>query len=155
LISFAGCTRATLETTPKKETTYLEPIPDATLSAFHRGSTIENKLDAVIAARLELGSPPHFKPVGLVKTLFAEKSNLSGAYALLGSSGNYSAPNWVEGTVVWLVVFESDIQVIPPGEYTPNPPFHGCSYVLLAAASESGGEMGGVDCAKFSETQNK
>jgi len=131
------------------------PITEATLSAFHRGTSIDNKLDAVIAARLELASPPHFKPVGLVKTLFAEKSKLSDAYALVDSAGNYSAPDWVEDMVAWLVVFESDIQVTPPGEYTPNPPFYGCSYVLLAAPGGAGGEVGGVDCAKFTEKQNK
>ena len=45
--------------------------------------------------------------------------------------------------------------VTPPGEYTPNPPFHGCSYVLLAVIGGAGGEVGGVDCAKFTEKQNK
>jgi hypothetical protein len=155
LILVAGCTNTTQETTLTEDSTYLTPIPEATLSAFHREASIDNKLDAVIAARLELGSPPHFKPVGLVKTLYAEKSKLSDAYARLGSAGNYSAPNWIEDTVVWLVVFESDIQVTPPGEYTPNPPFYGCSYVLLAAPGGAGGEVGGVDCAKFTEKQNK
>lgn len=140
---------------PTEDLTYLTPIPEATLSAFHRNASIDNKLNAVIAARIELASPPHFKPVGLVKTLYAEKSKLSDAYALIGSTGNYSAPDWVEDTVVWLVVFESDIQVTPPGEYTPNPPFHGCSYVLFASTGGTGGVVGGVDCAKFTVKQNK
>jgi len=140
---------------PTEDLTYLTPISEATISAFHRNTSIDNKLDAVIAARIELASPPHFKPVGLVKTLFIEKSKLSDAYTRLGTIGNYSAPDWVEDTVVWLVVFESDIQVTPPGEYTPNPPFHGCSYVLLAAAGETGGVVGGVGCAKYTEKQNQ
>ena len=55
---------------PTEDTTYLTQflMPLFSISP----SWIDNKLDAVIAARLELGSPPHFKPVGLVKTLYAE-----------------------------------------------------------------------------------
>lgn len=144
-----GCSSIGLEITPTEDTTYLTPIPMATIYAFKQGASIDNKLDAVMAARIELMSPPHFKPVGSIKTLYAEKLKLSDAYQRVGNPATYSAPSLVGDTIMWLVVFESDIQVNPPGQLTPNPPFHGCSYVLINAVGGIGGEVGGIECAKF------
>jgi hypothetical protein len=107
-----------------------------------------------MAARLELQSPPHFKAVGPGKSLYAEKSQLSDAYSRLGIGSSYSAPNWLEDTVIWLVVYESDTQITPPLQKTPNPTFHGCSYVLINAVGGFGGQVGGGECEKFSKTQN-
>jgi hypothetical protein len=145
-----ACSKAT------EDTTYLTPIPEATLSAFHQQGPIETKLQAVIAARIQLMGPPHFKPVGTPTTLFAEELRLADAYRFVNVEPYYFPPDRVADTQVWLVVFEGEIQVTPPGQHEPNPPFHSCSYVIIPKdGRQSNGIVGGVDCAQPATWQIK
>jgi|WetSurMetagenome_2_1015567.scaffolds.fasta_scaffold490146_1 hypothetical protein len=148
-----GCSAVTKDVSTAEDTTYLTPIPDATISAYREGSSIDNKLQAVIAARQELNTP-HFQPVGAQKVLFVKELRLADAYKLVENPGSYTYPDWVEDSKVWFVVFEGDIQVTGPGEHTPDPPFHGCSYVIIRAKSDQGGGVvGGIDCSTAVELQ--
>jgi hypothetical protein len=143
-----GCSSILPEIKATEDTTYLTPISQATLSAFHQQGPIENKLQAVIAARSQLMTPPHFKPVGTPTTLFADELSLEDAHRLIKTQPNYYT-SWTADTRAWLVVFEGKIQVTPPGEYEPNPPFHSCSYVIIPKEDrQGGGIVGGVDCAQ-------
>jgi hypothetical protein len=143
-----GCSALTKDISTAEDTTYLTPIPDATISAYREGSSIDNKLQAVIAARQELNTP-HFQPVGAQKVLFVKELRLAEAFKLIENPASYHYPDWVEDTKVWFVVFEGDIQVTGPGEHTPYPPFHGCSYVIIRAeGGQRGSVVGGFDCSE-------
>ncbi len=154
-ILIAGCSGTGIAPTPTEDTSYLTPIPEATLIAFRRGASIDNKLQAVIVARIELMSPIHFKPVGTQEVLFVEELNLSEAYRMVENAGSSPHQTSAGTTKVWLVIFEGDIEVTPPLQRTPNPPFHSCSYVIFDAVGGQGGEVGGVDCGKFINLSTK
>jgi hypothetical protein len=75
---------------------------------------------------------------------------------VLKNQHNYYDSTLTVDTRVWLVVFEGEIEVTPPGQKDPNPPFHGCSYVIIRKENwQGGGTVGGVDCAQPATWQIK
>jgi hypothetical protein len=134
----------------QEDKTYLTPIPQETLRAYRFGSPIINKLQAVIAARIEINSPPHFKCVSTPITVSAEEMSLQKSHTLVAQPGSQTYDERPGDTRVWLVVFECDLQVFPPspGTRTPMlpPPFHACSYVIIQAEDAMGSEVGGIEC---------
>ena len=121
-----------------EDLTYLTPIPLETLQAYQAGTAITNKLQAVIAAQIGLYAPPHFKPLGTPQVVLAEELSLQDARKRVEQPGSTTYEDRPGDTKVWLVVFESDWQVIPPPPDPSQPstvpaPFHGCSYVIVSA----------------------
>jgi hypothetical protein len=104
---------------------YLTPIPKETLEAFREGTPIESKLQAVIAARVYLGSTRlHFTGSPKVISVVEEEPN------------------------VWRVVFEGEWQVIPPDPrpVTLSPPVHGCVDVTIYTNDNGRTEIGTIGC---------
>jgi hypothetical protein len=132
---------------------YLTPIPEETLRAYTL-APINDKLQAAIAARIEMNYPLHFNCVGVPKTVSVEKMSLQDAQKRVEQPGSYSYEDKPGNTKVWFVVFECDIQVYPPDPghtITPEPPFHGCSYVILQAKDGEFIEVGGYETCTTAE----
>ena len=149
LVTLLGCSAVTGSSSVIEDTTYLTPIPQETLQAYKLGTPIRDKLQAVIAARIQLNNPPHFKSSGVPKVVSVDETILDEAHKRVAQSGSYSGENSAGNTKVWLVIFEGDWQATPPDPshtMTPPPPFHGCSYVIVNADGKSGIEIGGIDC---------
>lgn len=132
---------------PTEDTAYLTPITTETIRAFRSGLPIENKLQAVIAARIFLDSPPHFKSLGEQKVISIEKLQLQNARNRVELPGETTHDDRSGTAQVWLVIFEGETQVLPPDPehtITPPPPIHGCSYIILD--SERPFQTGGIAC---------
>ena len=108
--------------TSHNDTTYLTPIPQATWQAYQRGSPVNTKLEAVIAARSSFYF--HLQAVTEPIPSFVEKMTHENAYtAVLHRPRDYpdSRPKNMK---VWIVLFEGDWQVLSPppaDEATPSP----------------------------------
>ncbi|GAB4580796.1 MAG: hypothetical protein Fur0022_35380 [Anaerolineales bacterium] len=136
----SSCTQA-------EDTTYLTPIPQATLLAYPESTPIQTKLQAVISARLllleiriEFAEPP--------RVLSVEQVSLEEAHRQTEIIGHSTSEGRPGNTEVWLVLFEGDYQIIPPDpEHTPVAPTHGCAYVIIDV--KTGQREGGtVECRK-------
>lgn len=121
-----SCSNLKNPTIAAEDALYLTPIPYKTLAAFEEGAAIENKLQAVIAARAYL-----------------ETSRLSSA----------TEPKVVsvveEHPKVWKIVFEGEWLVNPPDPdhtFTPPPPEHGCVYVTIDETDQVRTEIGTSAC---------
>ena len=132
---------------PTDDTTYLTPVPEETLFAYRVEPPISDKLEAVMAARLSLqASRLHFSLIPVVVSVEALK--LEDARQRVEQSGITHYEGRPGDTKVWLIIFEGELQLIPPDPehtYTPRPPQHGCIYVIVDA-DDSGGQLGGMDC---------
>ena len=137
--------------TSHNDTTYLTPIPQATWQAYQRGSPVNNKLEAVIAARASFYF--HLQAVTEPITLFAEKMTLEDAYtSVLHQLGN-DPDSRPKNMRVWIVLFEGDWQVLgppPAEESTPAPdlPFHGCVFVLIDPTNGGDFAQGSAPCKR-------
>jgi hypothetical protein len=131
-----------------EDTSYLTPIPEATLAAYQSESPIENKLQAVIAAqrvlqttRLDYQEEP---VVVSVDEMRLEKAHQSVQQL---QPGDYFYEDRPDDTKVWLVMFEGMWRIIPPDPehtYTPEPFSYGCIYVIIDRDNRS--EMGTIAC---------
>jgi hypothetical protein len=142
-----GCSGRSQENVTTEDTTYLTPVPQATLDAFRQGIPVESKLEAVIAARAALAT---------TRLIFSDEPrvisvaelSLENVGAHLG--GSASAANGKPGdTNVWLVMFEGNWQVVPPDPartVTPPPPTLGCVYAVIYAADGASSDIGTMDC---------
>ncbi len=151
LVLLLGCWGIGSQNRTAEDLTYLTPVAPETFQAYQSGTPITNKLQAVIAAQLGLYAPPHFKPLGTPQVISAEELSLQDAHKRVEQPGSTTYDDRPGDTKVWLVVFESDVQVIPPPPdpsrpFTPPAPFHGCSYVIVNADGSDGVEVGGIDC---------
>ena len=129
------------------------PIPISTLNTQTSLSSITTRLQAVIAARNYLGSSRlNFSTPPAV--VFAGEIELASAFQYTGwtASGTYKEQG---KTIVWLVVFEGEGQIIPPDPIhtiTPPPPTHGCAAVIVIASDGMPVAMGSIDCPVSSPT---
>jgi len=120
-----GCSNLANQPTAADDSLYLTPIPEETLAAFRAGTPIESKLQAVIAARVYLGTTRlHYQAPPAVISVVEHPPN------------------------VWKVVFEGEWQVIPPDPrpVTPSPPVHGCVYVTIYTNDNERTEIGTIGC---------
>ena len=130
------------------DTAYLTPIPQATLFAYNKGTPVENKLQAVIAARLflfttrmEFAEPPSVVSVESIPLEYALSQTKKP-----GATTNDDRPG---NTNVWLVIFEGNYQIIPPDPehiFTPEAPLHGCAYVIVDPNTIGRNEGGSIAC---------
>ena len=147
-ISMVAC--STVVPQPTDDTTYLTPIPEATVFAFEADGPITTKMQAaMIALRSTMGG--HFGFIELPKVISVEKININEAHKRIDKPG--STPFYDHGwsTDVWFVVLEGEIQIIPPPPppgvtATPWPPFHGCNYYMFDINYSGGGTLGGISC---------
>jgi hypothetical protein len=125
VILLTNCSSPANQATATDDALYLSPIPEEALAAFREGMAIESKLQAVIAARVYLGSTRlHFATTPKVISVIQEQPS------------------------VWRVVFEGEWQVIPPDPrpVTPLPPVHGCVYVAIYTNDNDRTEIGTIGC---------
>ena len=136
-----------------KESVYLTPVTEATLSAYKVGAPVTSKLDAVIVARIWMEGLRKVS-VGDPQVVYAEKISLAEANQKIGWISTTSG-NQPEGSKVWLVIFEGEWQLMfpIPDEQgvmpTLEPPSHGCEFSLFAA--DDGGSIAGGDITCPSE----
>jgi hypothetical protein len=119
------------------ESIYLTPVTDATLSAYGTvGVPVKTKLDAVIVARINMQGP-RIASVGDPQVIYAEQISLAEASQKLGYNPAAFHPDNMR---VWLVIFESEWQLVFPmpdeqGVFpTSEPPSHGCKFSLIRAS---------------------
>jgi hypothetical protein len=144
----AGCSGLSGHTRPTEDTAYLTPIPEATLRAFRYDAPIQNKLQAAIAARLEIGTARFGDTAHSAKIVSVEEMTLDKVKQRVGPRPNlaYEYEDRPGDTKVWLTVFEGDWQIFPPNSNTPLPPYHGCYYVIMDARGSGPMEIGNIDC---------
>jgi len=139
IILLMGCSTIAGQGTATEDTTYLTPIPRATLQAYQFDTPIRNKMDAVIVARLSLDTT-RLSYTEEPEVVFVEEMRLEDALKRIAQPGFLRVINTYEDksgdTKVWLVLFEGDWQMTsPPPEHpvTPEPPSHGCVYIVIDA----------------------
>jgi hypothetical protein len=141
LVVSSGCSVA-------EDTTYLTPIPKATLSAINWEEPITSKLQAVIVARAMLDTTRlHYTEEPQVVS--AEELRLEDAQKRIARPGGDASEERPGDTKVWLIIFEGDWQVIPPDPdhtITPDPPSHGCVFAILDANESARTEIGTMRC---------
>jgi len=133
------------------DTSYLTPITQPTLEAYASDAPITTRLQAVIEAQRHLGKP-HFQPNDALYVLYTESiSRLTARQKLEQTEIAALQESSGETDEIWLVVFEGDWQVNPPGALASTTPvtFHGCNYVILEMTPNSGVEISGVACGLF------
>ena len=129
------------------ESVHLTPVTQATISAYKNNPPVDNKLDAVILARISiLGS--RIIPVGEPQPVYAEQMSLEEA----GQKINWDTPTFLPvNMIVWLVIFEGEWQfefpmyengVVP----TLEPPYHGCQFSIVSANDGQHVTYGEVTC---------
>jgi hypothetical protein len=128
----AACSKAVPQ--PTEDTSYLTPIPEATLHAFTHGPVTTKLEAAVIALSRSRGGHFGFTQIPTVRSV--DKLTLDEAIKRraepAGTFEDFSG--W--GPEVWFVVLEGEIQIIPPpppdlAEATLPPPFHGCNFAMF------------------------
>ncbi|HLO16143.1 MAG TPA: hypothetical protein VK206_15020 [Anaerolineales bacterium] len=121
------------------DNTYLTPIPESTWSAYRGNMPINSKLDAVIAARAQLATTRLQFTKGEPKPILAEKMTLSESKERVPKDPSevYSYEDRPENTKVWLIVFEGQWQILPPGSNDLLPLEAGCIYVTIDIEHEA------------------
>ena len=133
-----------------EKSVYLTPVSAATLSAYKykSGASVKNKLDAVIIARIHMQGW-RIGSVGDPQVIYAEQIKPEEVYQKVGWRAADSLP---KDTMVWLVIFEGEWQLIfpMPDEQgivsTSEPPYHGCMFYLFAANGEGPSTGGDITC---------
>lgn len=143
-----GCSAVNSRTNPTEDTRYLTPIPESTLMAFRLTPPVTSKLQAVIFARQELGTTRlHF--LAPPSVYLVEETTLDKALETVGRSGMTSYTDVPGDTKVWLVVFEGEVQIIPPvptQTATLAPYRHGCASVIINVDNLGGAGVSGTAC---------
>ena len=105
-IILASCSSSTTQ-----DDSYLTPIPESTISAFHQDQScpINNKLEAVIAARHYIAEQSDLFVLSQddLRVRSVEKTSLIDVYKFLGYK-----TDTVEDTQVWFVAFDGSWQTI-------------------------------------------
>ncbi len=142
-----GCFIVTAGCASREDTSYLTPIPEATLKAHRSGSPIRTKLEAVIAGRSQL-LITRLIQLDTPAVVSAEEMSFEQANWQIGRN-NPPYPFYPRETRVWLVLFEGDWQVMPPNPTNTvplPPPYHGCVCTVLAAAGGEPISTGDTPC---------
>lgn len=139
MIALSGCGL-------REDSTYLTPIPEATIYAYHEDLPIENKLQAVIAAQAELGTTrfdfEDLPAVRSVEELKLEKAQQKIKNYSLSDTQYDERP---DNTKVWLILFDGQMRLIPLfSDETPGPYSRWCVYVMIDENGRS--ELGTFPC---------
>jgi hypothetical protein len=148
-ILMAACSNFDLQ--PTEDTSYLMPIPEATLRAFKYGPVTTRLEAAITAINQSRGGHFGFNQIPVVRSV--DKLALDEALKRRAEpAGTYeNLSGWTPE--VWFVVLEGEIQVYPPpptgfGKATLPPPFHGCNSVMFGTNYPENGmlALGGITC---------
>jgi len=148
-VSLAGCSIPAKEGMATQTVTVATSIPEATLPAYRHGSPIANQQVAMSAARLSL-EQSRLRYINTPKVVFVEQLKLEDAHKRVAQPGVIVSEDRPGDTMVWLVIFEGEWQIVPPDPghtATPAPSTHGCMYVMMNASDGGRAEVGGVACA--------
>jgi hypothetical protein len=124
-------------------------IPEATLPAYRPGSPVGNQQVAVSAARVSL-QQSRLRYIHTPKVVSVEQLKLEDARKRVAQPGVIVSEDRLGDTMVWLVIFEGEWQIVPPDPghtATPAPSTHGCVYVIMNASDGGRTEVSGVACA--------
>jgi hypothetical protein len=129
----SSCNAVAGHAVPMDDLRYLTPIPEATLAAFSPDQPITSRVEAVIAARrlLETTRLSFSTSPGVI---YVDQITLGEALQrenVPTQEYQYYHPT---GTMIWLVAFEGEGQVIPPQAGTPGPEQTSvlrCTYVII------------------------
>jgi len=145
-ISLTGCTTLI----ERSADTELAPTatPEITLPHYLSGQPITNQQEAISAALDNLKkSRLHYQSVP--KVVSAEKKKAKDARKQFKEEGITVCERRSDDTMVWVVLFEGEWQIIPPNPShteTPPPFTQGCVYVIMDASDGGEAEVGGIDC---------
>jgi len=119
---------------PAEDDSYLTPIPETTLNAYRTNMTIENKVQAVVAAQAYIRTT-RIDFIDRPNVVSVEEMQLEEANKFLhpASDGGYYEDRPGD-TKVWLVLLTGNWRIIPPDfdhSYTPRPFRRGCAYILV------------------------
>ena len=147
LILLVSCTtlQAPFQT---EDQTFRTPIPESTLKAYHAGTPIANKLQAVIAARVLL-STSRLENIQPPEVIYVQRMTLAEATKKAAKPGVENFEDIPPETPVWFVVFKGNWQLHPPSPgitVTPPPPYQGCQYVWIAEANNGYAATGDINC---------
>ena len=118
-IMIASCTDT------RGDTSYLTPIPQATILAHRSDMPINSKLDAAVDAEAYVQTS-YIQYEVLPRVILVEKSGLDEAYRKLSQfrEGEGVVVDKPAKTEVWLVILEGELRVVPLESgriYTPEP----------------------------------
>ncbi len=138
----SGCSRLQQQATMPEDSLYLTPVPESTLFAIQVTPPVTTKLEAVILARKELATT-RLVFTGEPIVVRVEEMNYDKALQQVSQDGAESSSGLSSDSIVWLVTFEGEIQVIfdPLRTITPESPAHRCAFVIINA---SNGQSTGV-----------
>jgi hypothetical protein len=148
-IAIGGCSFPWTNRTTE-DASFLTPPSDQTLAAFRFDSPIKDKMDAVIAARLLLGST-RLRPQQAAQVTSVEELPLAEAQRRIAQAGAATYEGRPANTRVWLVIFRGEWQVFPPDPshtITPAPPAEGCVFVLMDANDSGRSQVGSTECTR-------
>jgi len=124
---------------PAADTTFLTPVPEATLWAYRPGERIENQQQAAIEATQAVMSNAHFRCVNTPVIASVELMSLLEAYIEIEHPEEISQPaSPPADTPVWLVKLACDILVTAPGGETLAAPTSGCMNAVLPVDHQLG-----------------
>lgn len=147
-VSIAGCSIPAKEGTATQTVTVAPSIPETTLPAYRPGSLIASPQEAVNVARVSM-EQSRLRYVNTPKVVSTEQLKLEDAHKRVAQPGVIISEDRPSDTIVWLVIFEGEWQIVPPDPghaATPVPPVHGCAYVIMNASDGGRVEVGGVAC---------
>jgi len=151
-ILLTGCSTPAGQGAATEDTAYLTPIPKETLQAYQWDTPVRNKMDAVIVARLSLDTTA-LNYTEEPKVVLVEAMRLEQTRKYIVQPGVIEIYVDTPGNAkVWLVIFEGDWEISGPSPdpehpVTPEPPSHGCVYVIIEAKGGSHGEIGTTECS--------
>ena len=148
-----GCSTFAGQGTATDDTAYLTPIPKETLQAYQFDTPIRNKMDAVIAARRSLDMTIYMFYTEEPTVVSVEEMRLEDALKRVAQPGvTNTSEERSEDMKVWLVIFEGEWQnIVPPAPEhpvpTPEPPSHGCVYMIISQNDSGNYEGGTMECS--------
>ena len=130
ILFFLGNSGCIFSSSPPNDDAFLKPIPEETLQAFQYGYTIETRLQAVIAARREIGAfVGNYSDIPQVVSV--EEMKYAQAISRLGENVSHEIDNHPENLKVWMVVFLCEVHLPTP---TPDQALlasQSCTFVIL------------------------
>jgi hypothetical protein len=124
-------------------------IPEATVPTYRDGSPIANQQIAISAAQTNL-QRSRLRYTTMPQVVSVEQLKLEDAHKRVAQPGVNISEDRPGNTMVWLVIFEGEWQIVPPDPghtATPALSTHGCMYVIMNAGDGGRAEVGGIPCA--------
>lgn len=148
-VSLAGCSIPAQEVVATPTVTVAPLIPEATVPTYRDGSPIANQQIAISAAQTNL-QRSRLRYTTVPQVVSVEQLKLEDAHKQVAQPGVNISEDRPGSTMVWLVIFAGEWQIVPPDPghtATPAPSTHGCMYVMMNASDGGRAEVGGIPCA--------